>query len=237
MSTIGDAQHCLKFICDCFVENPNKANFISDLFTKYDNEKFTEALLSNEKTVNTKHKKEPDSSMSKLLSHEKTVNTKCKQEPDSSISNLLSNEKTVNTKCKQEPDSSMSKLLSNKKTFNTKRKQEPDSSMSKPVILTERLPVEENIICDFKSKNIRDELTVADNKNKDLNNSNLTASMDLHNVLQRCSPTNHVLTNICLYPVKSCGAFEVSLKLCVFCDTCLNRTTLRPTFVFIIDRC
>jgi hypothetical protein len=44
---------------------------------------------------------------------------------------------------------------------------------------------------------IRDELTVADNKNKDLNNSNLTASMDLHNVLQRCSPTNHVLTNIC----------------------------------------
>jgi hypothetical protein len=193
MSTIDDAQHCLKFICDCFVENPSKANFISDLFTKHDNEKFTKALLSNEKTVNTK--------------------------------------------CKKEPDSSMSKLLSNEKTVNTKHKQEPDSSMSKPVILRERFPGEENIICDFKSKNIRDELTVADNKNKDLNNSNLTASMDLHNVLQRCSPTNHVLTNICLYPVKSCGAFEVSLKLCVFCDTCLNRTTLGPTFVFIIDRC
>ncbi|CAC5406878.1 ABA3 [Mytilus coruscus] len=132
MSTIEDAQYCLKFICDCFMENKNKPNFSQDVHSN----QFKSAVDITLDSVITEE--QPDVSM------------------DSECSDWLS--------------SSMKSVISNEK-------QDIDQTF-----------------CSNKASDQKTECHW---------------TKDLHLVLQACSPANHIVTNICLYPVKSCGAFEV----------------------------
>lgn len=137
MSTIEDAQHCLTFICDCFMENKNKPNFAQDVQSK-------------------QYKCDVNKSFDSVITEEQSHVSDCLS------SSVQSNEKQDNEQC---------------------------------------------------------DLTLCSNKASD-QKTDSHCTKDLQLVLKASSPPNHIVTNICLYPVKSCGAFEV--RDWEICDTGLK---------------
>lgn len=153
MSTIEDAQHCLTFICDCFMENKNKPNFAQDVQSK-------------------QYKCDVNKSFDSVITEEQSHVSDCLS------SSVQSNEKQDNEQC---------------------------------------------------------DLTLCSNKDSD-QKTDSHCTKDLQLVLKASSPPNHIVTNICLYPVKSCGAFEVRYILSL-CKPYATKTFLNGQFNIFLHNC
>lgn len=156
MSTISDAQKCLQFIGECFLEGvQNKSDFIQNIIQTTAESNFETLSLRSIKT------------------------------DQSNCTNLLSKKHGA--------------VLSSKNSSS-------DGVLSNQNISSEPMNKQYEISYDSVARGF-DQSESSFHSEMDAN------KMEVDHIIQSCTGENRRLTNISLYPVKSCGAFQVIIKI------------------------
>ena len=198
MSTLQDANTCLQFLVDCFLENPEKPVFIEKLLED-------QSALANGYIVNQSRdlKLEVDSSDNSLVSVKETVNElaacrnfrSLKSEENSAYKSITKDseaEEAISDLPNHDQLSLPSKIVSNATRDESKVEASAPTKDSDQTTLNKK-------ILDLRTDQIKDQesaIFVDDYTPKSASNFDRT------------------LTHIFVYPVKSCAAVKVCRSLC-----------------------
>ena len=190
MSTLQDVRTCLQFLVDCFLENPHKPVFVEKILKNQSVSTGSENPVNQQKDVEVELKY----SFKKLVSNDKQVESSARlSEADNQGDNVEDAVKeTVDTSGKQE-------------TFHTiqEHQAEPKTMISSVVKLDNKEPIDDGGGID----RINNILVAIENPIRDQLYTNHVNDGTSDTV----SAPKRMLTDIFIYPIKSCGAFKVSI--------------------------
>ena len=186
MSSLQDVRTCLQFLVDCFLENSHKPVFVEKILKNQSVSTGSENIVKQPTEVEMKY------SFKKPMTNDERAESSARlSEADNQGDNIEDAVKeTVDTSGKQE-------------TFHTLKEHqaEPKTMISSVVKLDNKVPMDDGGCIDrINNEAIENQIR-----------GQLYTNHVVDETLGNVPAQGRILTDIFVYPIKSCGAFKVSI--------------------------